>query len=83
MLPLQKCIPVMLKLVLKKGFIILQSLRRSITVGKKNKKLELFMLYVAWGDSKYADERFAGLHAGGKISKEKLTLTCDQMVSPE
>lgn len=41
------------------------------------------MLYVAWGDSKYADERFAGLHAEGKISKEKLTLTCDQVVSPE
>lgn len=34
---MQKCIPVMLKLVLKKGFIILQSLRRSITVGKKKK----------------------------------------------
>lgn len=51
--------------------------------GEKKKKLELFMLYVAWGDSKYADERFAGLHAGGKISKEKLTLTCDQVVSPE
>lgn len=46
-IPLQKCIPVMLKLVLKKGFIILQSLRRSITVGKNNKKLELVMLYVA------------------------------------
>lgn len=71
------------KISIKKGFIILQSLRRSITVGKNNKKLELVMLYVAWGDSKYADERFAGLHAGGKISKEKLTLTCDQMVSPE
>lgn len=71
----------------KKGFIILQSLWSSITVGEKsgekNKKLELFMLYVAWGDSKYTDEKFAGLHAGEKISKEKLTLTCDQVVSPE
>lgn len=52
-------------------------------LGKENKRLELFMLYVARGDSKYTDEKFAGLHAGGKISKEKLMLTCDQVVSPE